>query len=61
MAAANGHVDIIREILSVKKDDKLVANLDSRNSEGCTPLRKKSLFLSLKTKTGLLSIVKRLL
>jgi len=39
MAAANGHVDIIREILNVKKDDKMVAKIDARNADGCTPLR----------------------
>jgi len=45
MAAANGHIEIIKELLKVKTDDKLVLNINAKNSDGSTPLRK---FLSYK-------------
>ena len=40
MACANGHVDVIKEILKVTKDGERVANINARNSDGSTPLRK---------------------
>lgn len=39
MACANGHIDIIKELLQVKKDDKRVVNVNARNADGSTPLR----------------------
>lgn len=40
MAAANGHIEVLEELLKVKKDDKIVANINARNADGSTPLRK---------------------
>jgi len=40
MACANGHIDVIKELLKVKKDDQLVININAKNSDGSTPLRK---------------------
>jgi len=38
MACANGHLDVIKEILKVTKDGQRVANINARNSDGSTPL-----------------------
>ncbi len=40
MACANGHLDIIKEILKAEKDGERIANINARNSDGSTPLRK---------------------
>jgi len=38
MACANGHTNIVKEILEYKVDGKQVANINAKNSEGNTPL-----------------------
>ena len=41
MASANGHVEVIEELLKVKKGEKVVLNINARNADGSTALRKK--------------------
>ena len=45
MACANGHLDVIKEILKVEKDGQRVANINARNSDGSTPLRNQNIGL----------------
>ena len=40
MAAANGYIVIVKELLLFKSDGKIVVNINARNSEGNTSLRK---------------------